>query len=103
MVHAQRRHAPFRHQSPQQPVRMREDVRILHPQPDEIVDIEKPPIIDLLCRHSPMGEPIRLRLQQSMQQVEAVWFTRRAVSDLEGELDRTAPLLGRDDLRKPIL
>ena len=66
-------------QAAHQLVRLREYARILHPQPDQIVDVEEPPIVDLFAGHSPKRQPVRLFLQQFMQRVEAVRLARSSV------------------------
>ena len=58
-------------------VRRRKDARILHAQPDQIVDVEEAPVIDLLARHAPERQPVRLLLQQLVQRIEAPRISRQ--------------------------
>jgi glucokinase len=44
--------------------------RIFHPQPDEVVDVEEPAVIDLFGRYAPMGQAVRLSFEQLVQAIE---------------------------------
>jgi hypothetical protein len=44
-------------------VRGLEDTRILHPDRAQIVDVEEPPIVDLVERRFPVRDPIRLTIE----------------------------------------
>ena len=55
----------------EQRVRGGEDRGIFHPQPDEIVDVEESPVVDLVERGAPVRQAIRLRVEQRVQAIEA--------------------------------
>ena len=57
----------LRDQLQQEPVGSIEDLRQFHPDRREIVHVEEAPVIDLLGRHAPEGEAIRLIVQQSIE------------------------------------
>ena len=44
-----------------------EDRRKLHPQPGQVVDVEKPPIVDLVLRDAEEGDAPMLRLDQPIE------------------------------------
>ena len=69
-------------------VRCLEDLRILHAQRRQIVDIKKAPIVDFVRCDPPVREPVGLRIEQHMQRVEARTVARDAVQALQLVLDR---------------
>ena len=72
MVDAQPLHLPAFDHAEDQPVRRLEQLRQFDAQPGEVVDVEKPAIVDLLGRDAPEREPVGLFLEQKMQPAEAV-------------------------------
>ena len=52
---------------------------LFHTQCSQFVDIEETPVVDLLRGYTPVTETIDLALQQSVEQIEALWLTRRAI------------------------
>ena len=73
-------------------VRVVEDVGLLHADGREIVDIEEPPIVDLVCGRPPVGEAIVLGLQQIVQPVEAGGLPAGAAPPGHGAIDVGADL-----------
>ena len=88
MIDAQPGDRPGPNQLEQEPVRFLEDLRQLHPNRGQIVDIEKAAVIDLLRRHAPEREPIRLIVEQRVERIEAARIARRAVDFRERLRDR---------------
>ena len=69
-------------QEPQdQAVRLLKDVGPLHADGRQLVDVEKPAIVDLVRGHAPIGEPVGLVLQQLVQQIEAPRVPLHAVKE----------------------
>ena len=60
-------------------MRRLEHLRILHADRGELVDVEEPPVVDLVRRGSPVGHAVRLLLEEGVQQVEALRLTGPAV------------------------
>ena len=58
-------------------MRRLENLRQLHPDRGEIVDVEEAPVIDFLRRHSPEREPISLVVQQRIERIETARIARR--------------------------
>ena len=67
-----------------------EDRRVFHPQGRELVDIEEAPIIDFLGRDTPVGEPIGLLIEQSIEIVEAARLASHAVEVRDARIDQRA-------------
>ncbi len=67
----------------QQGVSRLEDRRIFHSQARQLIDIEEAAIVDFLHRRPPVREPIDLRLQQPVQQVEGGLGTEVTVEELK--------------------
>src|SRR5215204_1366331 len=53
----------------------------------KIVDIEKPAIVDFICRDAPISKPIPLLLEQFFQVIKTFWFTGFAVQLLDRTVD----------------
>ena len=49
-----------------------EDRRVFHAQSNQVVHVEEAAVVDLLRGSTPGRQPIRLRVQQQVQAVEAV-------------------------------
>ena len=62
-----------------EPVRAVEHAALIHAQRREIVDVEEAPVVDLIDRDAPVRQPIRLRIEQRVERVEAARIARRAV------------------------
>ncbi len=60
-----------------------EDLGILHPQADEVIDAEEAPVVDHFQGHPPVGQSVGLGIQQAVQEVEAGRVPRPAVKDGE--------------------
>ena len=54
------------------------NLRIIHPQAGQVVDVEKSAVIDFLGRNPPIRQPVSLRFQQPMQGVEAAGIAAAA-------------------------
>ena len=77
--------------------------RILDANGREVVDVEEAPVIDLGRRDPPVGEPVRLCIDQAIERIEALGDADDAVEGLHGALDRLIDRAVRcDDLRKPL-
>src|SRR6266478_2040331 len=85
MVDPQALHVPALDQAEHEPMRLLEQLGQFHAQAGELVDIEKPPIIDLLGSDPPIGDPMRLHFEQLVQPLEA-----RRITGLTGELHQCA-------------
>jgi hypothetical protein len=68
-------------------VRGLEDRPVLDAQPRQRVDVEEPPVVDLVGRRAPVREPVGLRLEQLVQRVEAGGIARPAVDGLDRRID----------------
>ena len=75
-------------------MRGREHFRLLHADRRELVDVEEAPVVDLLTRHAPERQPIHLRVEQPVEEIEASRIARRAVEALDGLIDEV-PHVGR--------
>ena len=71
--------APRRTSSNDEPVHLVEHRRILHPQRRQLVDVEEPPVVDLLRRDAPVRQPVRLRVRAARRGVEAARLAGDAV------------------------
>ena len=71
MIDAKARHPAARDELGHERVGGVEHPGILHPQGDELVDVEESPVVDLVERRAPVREPIGLVLEQLVEQVEA--------------------------------
>ena len=74
----------------QQSVRRREHLGILHPQAGESVDVEEPPVVDLVEGGTPVRQAVGLAFEQAVQAVEAVRVPRCAVERAHAGLDVVA-------------
>ena len=71
MVDAEAGHAPLADPPEDQRVGRVEDVRVLRPQARQLGHVEEAPVVDLLGRDSPVGEPVDLLLQEPVERIEA--------------------------------
>jgi hypothetical protein len=62
--------------------------RIFHPQRRELVHVEETTVIDLFRRDAPVREPVRLRVQQAIERVEAARLAGQAVDLADAVLDQ---------------
>ena len=81
MIDPQPGHLSFPDEPEQQSVALGENRRVFHSDGAQVVDIEKPPVIDLLRRHRPVREPVHLPAQEFVQQVEAPRVPSDTVED----------------------
>src|SRR5436190_7972864 len=88
MIDSQALHVATLDQVEDQAMRVFEQPGQLHPQRGKLVDIEKTTIIDLLRSDPPIGDPVGLRLKQSVQSAEARRLTRLAREALQRGADR---------------
>src|SRR5690348_7870321 len=65
-----------------------EDLRVLHAQANQVVNVEEAAIVDLFAGDAPVSEPIHLKLKQKVEQVEAAWITRCAVDVMESAIEQ---------------
>ena len=71
-------------------VHLVEDRRIFHAQRRQLVHVEEPAVVDLLGRHAPVREAIRLRVQQAVERVEAPRLPVRPVEPPDAAVDELA-------------
>src|SRR5437762_768849 len=69
-------------------VRGVENIRQFHADSRQIIDVEKPPVIDFLGRHSPESEAVGLSVQQFIQPIETARIPDVAVNRLDRFLNR---------------
>ena len=81
MVHAEPGDLSFVQQPQRNTVRFLEDDRILGADGRERVDVEEAAVVDLFRRDAPVGEPIDLRREEPIEEVEAARLARLAVED----------------------
>ena len=79
MIHAQPGRGAAPDQLEHEAMHLLEDRGIFHPQRRELVDVEEAAIVDLFGRDPPVRQPVRLLIQQPIEQVEAARLTRRAI------------------------
>jgi hypothetical protein len=89
MVDADRLHPPVAQQPGEQPVRRVEDFAIFDPQAGQRVDVEEPPVVDLVRCRPPIRQAVGLLLEQIVQRVEAPRIAGRPVRGANGIGDLT--------------
>ncbi len=77
----------FVKQAQQQGMSMVENLGLLYPQRDQVVDAEEPAVVDFLAGDLPVGEPEPLLGKQAFQPVEALRFTAASVKSLHRGID----------------
>ena len=92
VVDAQAGDLALAHEAQDELMRGVEDLRHLHPQRGEVVHVEEAAVVDLVARHAPVGEPVRLGGQEPVEEVEARGISFRPVQDPEIFLDVLADL-----------
>ena len=90
VIDAQAGHLPFGDQLQRAAVARFEDFRILHAHADEIGDVEKPSIVDLLAGDAPVRQPVPLPIEEIVERVEALGVSLLAVQALDGVIERLA-------------
>ena len=82
-------------------MRRLEHLFVLRPQARQIVDVEEPPVVDLVCGDAPIREPVRLPLEQLMQRLERLAPLRDAVQRARRCARRAprSPVIARKDPR----
>src|ERR1700722_11796174 len=80
MIDPQALHVSALDQAEHQSMRLFEQLWQFNAQTGQLIDIEKPSVIDLLCGDPPIGDPICLRFEELVQPLEA-----RRVTGLSGE------------------
>ncbi len=81
------RHGVSGNQSREQVVRRLEDFRQFHTHACQIVNVEEPPVVDFVRRRPPVRKPVRLPLEELVQQVVAVGHANPAVEGFNRPLD----------------
>jgi hypothetical protein len=66
VVYAQTVHPGVLYELQDEPVRRLEDLLVLDTNTCQVVDGEEAPVVDLIARHPPVGEPVRLRFQEAV-------------------------------------
>ncbi len=87
MVDAQAVDPALRGQVQRQALHRLEHPRVLDAQRRQFVDVEEAPVVDLVGRHVPVGQPVGLRLVQRMQALAA----GLVVEGLDRRLQRRQP------------
>src|SRR5579884_2290651 len=87
MIDAYAGNHSFCDQAAEHAMRSRKDARVFHAQPDQVVDIEEAPVVDLFAGNPPMREPIDLKLQKKMQKIEALRLACASVDVFESALN----------------
>lgn len=90
MVDAQAVHPLRVEQLEDQAVRRLEDLRLLHAQRRQLVDVEEVPVVDLVAGNAPVGEPVGLRADDGIERIDAGAIVRAAVQQRERGVDRVA-------------
>src|SRR5262249_20768116 len=72
MIDSAAPHASLTNELQEELVRFLKDRFFFHPNGGQVIDVEKPPIIDFLRCHLPGSEPIRLFIEQGVQEIEAL-------------------------------
>ena len=57
------------------------DYGVFHPDGSETTDIEEPPVVDLFCGNTPIGEPPDLLAKQIIQKIKTVRLFLSPVED----------------------
>ena len=92
MIDAQAVHRAATDEFKQQAVRIFKDLRQFHANGCEIVDIEKPAVVDFLRGDAPKSEAIRLIVQERVQRVETACVPGGSIDFLQRGVDRFAHL-----------
>src|SRR6266487_946339 len=79
MINAETRYRASTHEINNQPVNSVENLWQFYPDRRQIVHIEKAAIINFFGRDPPVSEPVRLRIEQFIERVEAACISRLAV------------------------
>jgi hypothetical protein len=87
VVDAQSRRAPRRTSSSGKRWTSSNTGRVFHAQRRQLVHVEKPPVVDLLGRNSPVREPVRLRVEQVVEPIEGSRLMRCAVQRDDAGVD----------------
>ena len=75
------------HELEHEPVRRLEHPCVLHPDRGEPVDVEEPPVVDLLAGDAPVREAVGLRVEEPVEEVEAARLACAAVEDRDVSVD----------------
>jgi hypothetical protein len=62
--------------------------RVFHAQRRQLVHVEEPPVIDLLGCDTPVGEPVRLLVEQLVEAIEGSRLVRRAIEGDDARVDQ---------------
>src|SRR6185437_10935467 len=90
MINAHALDQIFRQQLPQQLVRGGKHARVLHAQPDQIIDVKEPPVINFLAGDPPVRQAINLLLQQPVQIIKAARIAWHSVMKLQSSFREPA-------------
>ena len=74
-------------------VRFGKDVRVLHADGGQLIDVEEAPVVDFLAGDAPEGDPVGLLAQQPVEEIERAGIVRPAVEAADVLLDE-GPHLG---------
>jgi hypothetical protein len=84
MVDAEPGDPPGTDETKDEPVSLGEDVRVLHADRRELIDIEEASVVDLLAGHPPKCDSVSLLTQQLVEKVERPRVLRRPVEAADG-------------------
>src|SRR5581483_4472355 len=68
--------------------------RVFHPDRSEVIDVEKAAVIDFLRSDAPEGQPVRLAIEEAVQEVEALRLALHAVESSDAVFDVFVDHLG---------
>ena len=92
MVHPEAGDLAFADETEDQLVTRREDLGALHADGGQIVDVEEAPVVDLVASYPPVGQPVGLLGEESVEVVEAGRLSRHSIEQADVVLDEVADL-----------
>ena len=92
MVDAEPGDPPGTDETKDEPVRVGEDIRVLHADGRELIDVEEASVVDLLPGHPPKRDPVRLLSQQLVEEVERSRILGRPVEAADGLVEERLDL-----------
>src|SRR5215472_17182023 len=87
MIDSQSGHKTALHQVEDKGVHGREDLRILRTNGGEIINIEEPPVVNLIHGDAPIAQPVGLTVEQSLQAIKAVRIAALTIQLAQSGLD----------------
>ena len=94
MIDAEACHCAITHQLQKKPVNGIENLWEFDTNRRQLVYVEKTAVIDFFGRDAPKGQPIRLRIKQFIEGIEAAWVARLSVDMRQRFIDGLLHLRG---------